>query len=91
MLCCKKILTSEVDIEDEGGWQVANEVFLVQGIQTLKILKRLHGTEGRSDPELYFFRFTDGQRDDEAPRKGEVKIHRERLDLVENTFFKNRD
>jgi len=72
MLWCKKILTSEVDMKDVGAWQVADEVFLVQGIYTLNILKRFQSAEGSSDPGLYFFKFIDGPHGDEVPSRGEV-------------------
>jgi hypothetical protein len=43
---CEKILTHEVDMKDIRGSQVANEVFLVIWIYTLKILKRFQSKKG---------------------------------------------
>ena len=59
-------------MKDNGGWQVIDEVFLVQGIHTLKTPKRFQSVEGSSHPRLYYFRFTNSQHDDEGPSKGGV-------------------
>jgi len=41
MMWCEKMLTSEDGTKDKEGWQVADAVFLVHKIFTLKILKRV--------------------------------------------------
>jgi len=60
MMWCEKILTSEDGMEDKGGWQVIDAVFLVQKVFTLNILKRVQSIEETSDPNSNFFKFVDG-------------------------------
>jgi hypothetical protein len=42
MMLCDKILTNEDGMNDKGGFQVVDVVFLVHKVFTLKIQKRVH-------------------------------------------------
>jgi hypothetical protein len=69
---CEKTLTSANGMKDKRGWQVANAVFLVPKVFTLKILKRVQSTKGSRDPISCFFRFIDGRLFDQARSRGEI-------------------
>jgi hypothetical protein len=62
---CEKNLAHEVDMKDDGDWQVVVEVLLV--------LKRFQSTEGSSGPRVCFFKFKGGQRSFEAPSRWKVR------------------
>lgn len=73
MFWCKQILTSEVDMKNVGGWQVTDEVFLVQGIYILNILKIFQSIEGGNDPGICFFKFPVGQQFEQTISRGDIQ------------------